>query len=79
VFGRKGYALPLGRVVQHTGEIDSAALLELLWVFGPPEHALEGFAQASIGAGEDVRHVVSVAQSVTVDVFGDAPVDIEKT
>ena len=48
VFGREGYALPLGRAVQHTGEIDAATPLELLWVFGQPEHALDGFAQATI-------------------------------
>ena len=79
VFGREGHALPLGRAVQHTGEIDRAAPLELLWVFGPPEHTLDGFAQASIGAGDGARHVVSVAHRVDVDVFGDTPVDVEKT
>src|SRR5439155_26571783 len=36
VFGREGYALPLGRTVQHTGEIDSTTPLEALWIFGTP-------------------------------------------
>ena len=56
VFGREGYALPLGPVVQHTGEIDAAKPLEALWVFGAPSHALEGFAQARIAvAATDAR------------------------
>ena len=50
VFAREGYALPLGRAVQHTGEIDAAHPLELLWVFGKPAAALAGFAQARIDA-----------------------------
>ena len=32
VFGREGYALPMGFAVQHTGEIDPAKPLEQLWV-----------------------------------------------
>ena len=47
VFGREGYALPLGRAVQHTGEIDAARPLDALWVFGPPAQALDGFAQVA--------------------------------
>ena len=34
VFAREGYALPLGRAVQHTGEIDATHPVELRWVFG---------------------------------------------
>ena len=57
VFGREGYALPLGRAVQHTGEIDAAKPLEQLWVFGKPTRPLDGFAQANIveAAGRHVR------------------------
>ena len=33
----KAIALPLGRAVQHTGEIDAANPLEQLWVFGAPD------------------------------------------
>ena len=48
MFGREGYALPLGPVVQHTGEIDPAQPLAALYLFGKPTQALEGFAQAKI-------------------------------
>ncbi len=67
VFGREGHALPLGRAVQHTGEIDAAQPLELLWVFGKPERALPAFAQVSIADG-----VVRADASVKVEFFGDA-------
>jgi len=77
VFGREGYALPLGRAVQHTGEIDAAAPLEALWVFGKPEHGLTGMAQVAIEAAVEGRHIVRAATGVAVDVFGDAPVDVE--
>lgn len=77
VFGREGHALPLGRAVQHTGEIDAAAPLEALWVFGKPEHATTGWAQVAIEAVAEARHVARAAAGVTVDVFGDAAVDIE--
>ena len=50
VFGREGYALPLGRAVQHTGEIDAAQPLEQLWVFGRPAQPLDGFAQVTVAA-----------------------------
>ncbi|HEY5861615.1 MAG TPA: TIM-barrel domain-containing protein [Casimicrobiaceae bacterium] len=79
VFGREGSALPLGRAVQHTGEIDAAAPLELLWVFGPPEHALDGFAQATIETAGEGRFGVLAASSVKVDVFGEAAVDVQTT
>ena len=48
VFGREGYALPLGPAVQHTGEIDPAKPLEQLWVFGRPTRPLAGLLQAKI-------------------------------
>ena len=47
VFGREGYALPLGRAVQHTGEINVDNPLELLWVFGKPAQPLDGYRQAA--------------------------------
>ncbi|MEP6677961.1 MAG: TIM-barrel domain-containing protein [Betaproteobacteria bacterium] len=77
VFGRQGHALPLGRAVQHTGQIDAAAPLEMLWVFGPPELALDGFAQASIVTDAEERRAVRVAPGVTVEVFGDGAVDVQ--
>jgi alpha-D-xyloside xylohydrolase len=71
VFGREGYALPLGRAVQHTGEIDAANPLEMLWVFGAPAQAMEGFAQARISIEADDAGV-HTADGVSVQVFGDA-------
>ena len=38
VFGREGHILCLGPVAQHTGEINSARILEEVWMFGMPEH-----------------------------------------
>jgi hypothetical protein len=73
VFGREGYALPLGPVVQHTGEINAAKPLDAMWVFGAPSHALEGFTQAKIvGAGVDGRPRVLAGSDVKVEIFGDA-------
>jgi alpha-D-xyloside xylohydrolase len=72
VFGREGYALPLGRAVQHTGEIDAAAPLQQLWVFGKPMAPLDGFAQVTVtldGAGAATIHA---AAGVSVELFGDA-------
>jgi alpha-D-xyloside xylohydrolase len=72
VFGREGCVLPLGRAVQHTGEIDNASPLEQLWVFGRPTRALEGFAQATVEAGADGAYAIRAAASVKVERFGDA-------
>jgi alpha-D-xyloside xylohydrolase len=71
VFGREGYALPLGPVVQHTGEIDPAKPLAALYLFGRPAQPLDGFAQAKI-AVTDGRVTVAVAPTVKVETFGDA-------
>lgn len=38
VFGREGHVLPLGRAVQHTGEIDLADPIEEVLAFGLPQH-----------------------------------------
>jgi alpha-D-xyloside xylohydrolase len=72
VFGREGYALPLGRAVQHTGEIDPASPLEQLWVFGRPTRALDGYAQAKIEAGSDGTYAIRAATGIKVERFGDA-------
>jgi alpha-D-xyloside xylohydrolase len=71
VFGREGYALPLGPVVQHTGELDPTKPLSSLYLFGKPTQALEGFAQATI-AVSDSGVTVSVSPSVKIEPFGDA-------
>jgi alpha-D-xyloside xylohydrolase len=74
VFGREGYALPLGPVVQHTGEIDAAKPLDALWVFGAPTQPLDGFAQARIAPAVGQGQArVSAAPDVKVEIFGDAP------
>jgi len=77
VFGREGCALPLGRAVQHTGEIDAGAPLERLWVFGGPTQSLDGFAQVRIEADAEGAFVARAAPTVTVEVFGDDVVTIE--
>jgi alpha-D-xyloside xylohydrolase len=71
VFGREGYALPLGPVVQHTGEIDPAAPLAALYLFGKPTQVLEGFEQAKIALA-DGGATVAVAATVDVEIFGDS-------
>lgn len=72
VFGREGYALPLGRSVQHTGEISSDYPLEALWLFGKPAHPLEGYRQVRIEEDRIAGHVVRSMLNVDVQVFGDA-------
>jgi alpha-D-xyloside xylohydrolase len=73
VFGREGHALPLGRAVQHTGEIDVDNPLEMLWVFGAPTQPLAGHAQARIiiDAADAADVGVHAAKGVAVQVFGD--------
>jgi alpha-D-xyloside xylohydrolase len=77
VFGREGHALPLGRAVQHTGEIDGARPIEMLWVFGPPTAALDGYAQVQVDVDGDAN-VVRADEGVDVHVFGETPVTIER-
>ena len=72
VFGREGYALPLGRAVQHTGEIDPERPLEQLWVFGAPAHPLDGFTQAKIATDAGGAWAVHAAPAIRVERFGDA-------
>lgn len=38
VFGREGHMLCVGPETEHTGEINSARILEEVWLFGMPEH-----------------------------------------
>lgn len=71
VFGREGYALPLGPAAQHTSELDREHPLNALWLFGKPAHALEDFAQARIALTAEGASV-SAASSVQVEGFGDA-------
>ena len=72
VFGREGFALPLGRAVQHTGEISAENPLELLWLFGKPAHPLSGYRQLRFDEDRHGGFVVRAALNVDVQVFGDA-------
>jgi alpha-D-xyloside xylohydrolase len=72
VFAREGYALPLGRAVMHTGEIDAARPLELLWIFGVPTVPLPEFAQARIERDSTGALNVSVMGGVKAELWGDA-------
>ncbi len=77
VFGREGHVLPLGRAVQHTGEIDARAPLERVWIFGRPTTPLADYAQLGVRIGEDGVGVVQAAANVTTEVFGDvAGIDV---
>jgi len=69
VFGREGYVLPLGRAVQHTGEIDAARPLEQLWVFGRPAEAFAapGVEVTLPAGGPRVR----CAEGVQAQFFGE--------
>jgi alpha-D-xyloside xylohydrolase len=71
VFGREGYVLPLGPVVQSTREIDAEAPLDALYVFGKPARTLVGFQQVGITLDESTA-IVTAAPGVAVEVFGDA-------
>ena len=73
VFGREGYALPLGRAVQHTGEIDDAHPIEQLWLFGAPTRPLDGYAQVRVVAdGATGAHRVYAASEIKVECYGAA-------
>jgi alpha-D-xyloside xylohydrolase len=72
VFGREGYALPMGPAVQHTGEIDPARPLEQLWVFGRPTRTLLGYLQANIVEAADGTYAIGAVADVQVELFGDA-------
>jgi alpha-D-xyloside xylohydrolase len=41
VFGREGNILPLGPVVQHTGELKDGLDLEEVWAFGLPKNGMQ--------------------------------------
>jgi alpha-D-xyloside xylohydrolase len=71
VFGRDGFVLPLGRVVQHTGEIDAEAPLEQVWLFGRPARRVEGFAQFRVDAAGQA-FAVHAAADLRIERFGDA-------
>jgi alpha-D-xyloside xylohydrolase len=71
VFGREGYTLPLGRAVQHTGEMSVDNPLELLWIFGRPAQSVDGYGQLQIDVDRNGACKVRAALNVDVQVFGD--------
>lgn len=71
VFGREGYALPLGRAVQHTGEMNTEHPLDALWIFGKPMHPLHGYRQVKIEEDRTAGHTVRAMLNVDAQVFGD--------
>ena len=77
VFGREGFAVPLGKAVQHTGEIDATKPLETLWLFGKPAASLDGFTQARIEADGEGSFLLRAVPELDVQVFGDAAVSRE--
>jgi alpha-D-xyloside xylohydrolase len=72
VFGREGFALPLGRAVQHTGEISGDVPLEALWIFGKPAQPLSAYRQVRIEADRITGFTVRAMLNVDVQVFGDS-------
>ena len=72
VFGREGFALPLGRAVQHTGEINAEHPLEMVWIFGRPAQALDGFRQVKVEEDRGGMFTVRAMLNVDAQVFGDA-------
>ena len=72
IFAREGYALPLGRAVQHTGEIDADNPVELVWLFGKPAAPLAGFSQVRIDAADEKTFSVRTAPDVKTEAWGDA-------
>ena len=71
VFGREGCVLPLGRAVQHTGEIDAERPIEQLWIFGRPSLPMES-PQYRIEVAEDGTPAISVREGVKTRFFGEA-------
>ena len=75
VFGREGCVLPLGRAVQHTGEIDAERPIEQLWIFGKPSVA-SASPQHRIEIAEGQAPALAGADGVRTQFFGDAtPID----
>ncbi|HEX6136988.1 MAG TPA: TIM-barrel domain-containing protein [Casimicrobiaceae bacterium] len=72
VFGREGHVLPLGRAVQHTGEINADHPLDAVWIFGRPAHPLEGYRQVRIDEERPGTFAVRAMLNVDAQVFGDA-------
>ena len=73
VFGREGYALPLGRAVQHTGEIDLERPLEQLWVFGKPDALARRFRARPRSTPPRRRFAIHARRRLAIERFGTRP------
>lgn len=71
VFGREGYALPLGRAAEHTRDADLVRPLEALWLFGAPRVRLDAHGQVRIEIDADGEAIVR-AEEIEVTSFGSA-------
>ena len=61
VFGREGYVLPLGPVVQHTGEIPPEKPIHEIWAFGKLSEPLPGLDMTTLPSRPDqlTRHAIA--------------------
>ena len=41
IYGREGFVLPLGPVVQHTGQLGAETQVDEVWLFGIPQQSIE--------------------------------------
>ncbi|MDQ6620615.1 MAG: alpha-xylosidase [Pseudomonadota bacterium] len=76
VFGKEGEVLPLGPVVQSTSHMDSARMLDTLWLFGAPSASHGDFAQFSVDAPAGQEATVRIDADLAVRTFGDAHVQV---
>ena len=72
VFGREGWVLPLGRAVQHTGEIDVERPVEFAWVFGTAERLPGTFAGVALSNDPEGRSTLDAATGIRVETFAAA-------
>ena len=78
VFGREGYALPLGAAVQHSGDTDRLRPLEAVWLFGAPRSSFEAHGQIRIEVDPAGTPTVHASPGLDVQAFGDgATLDVQ--
>jgi alpha-D-xyloside xylohydrolase len=60
VYAREGTWLPLGKAVQHTGQIDTGKPVEEIWTFGRLNQEIPGYPEIHHNSkpGELVKHCV---------------------
>jgi alpha-D-xyloside xylohydrolase len=70
LYGRQGKVLPLGPVVQHTGELESLSKIVKMQIFGYPD-----LLSPWIEAGQTEKECMlsgEIPETVEVEIFGDA-------